>query len=74
MTMTSIESVILEVADPAAAERFYTDAFGLGTQVLVRASEAPTEGFRGFTLSLTVPGWAPSATSSARPSKRAPRR
>jgi hypothetical protein len=35
-------------------ERFYTDAFGLGTQVRVRASEAPTEGFRGFTLSLTV--------------------
>ncbi|HEX6451691.1 MAG TPA: glyoxalase [Trebonia sp.] len=52
--MTSIESVILEVADPAAAERFYADAFGLGELVLVRASEAPTEGFRGFTLSLTV--------------------
>ena len=52
--MTSIESVTLEVADPTAADRFYTAAFGLGTQVRLRASEAPTTGFRGFTLSLTV--------------------
>ncbi|MCT9929849.1 glyoxalase [Planotetraspora sp. A-T 1434] len=51
--MTFIESVTLEVADPTAANRFYT-AFGLGTQVRLRASEAPTTGFRGFTLSLTV--------------------
>ncbi|MFJ8787600.1 glyoxalase [Streptomyces sp. NPDC102462] len=52
--MTSIESVTLEVADPTAARRFYTTAFGLDTQVRLRASEAPTTGFRGFTLSLTV--------------------
>src|SRR5215831_20280375 len=52
--MTSIESVTLEVADPTAAERFYTTAFGLGSPVRLRASEAPTTGFRGFTLSLTV--------------------
>jgi hypothetical protein len=52
--MASIESVILEVADPAAAERFYTAAFGLGGQLRLRASEAPTSGFRAFTLSLTV--------------------
>lgn len=52
--MTSIESVTLEVADPAAAERFYTTAFGLGSRVRVRASDAATSGFRGFTLSLTV--------------------
>ncbi|WP_327245135.1 glyoxalase [Streptomyces sp. NBC_01320] len=51
--MTSIESVTLEVADPTAADRFYT-AFGLGTQLRLRASEAPTTGFRGFALSLTV--------------------
>ena len=51
--MTSIESVILEVADPAAAHDFYA-AFGLGTKVHLRASDAPTSGFRGFTLSLTV--------------------
>jgi predicted lactoylglutathione lyase len=52
--MTYIESVTLEVTDPTAANRFYTAAFGLGTQVRLRASEAPTTGFRGFTLSLTV--------------------
>jgi predicted lactoylglutathione lyase len=53
--MTSIESLILEVPDPTATERFYTAAFGLGTQLRLRASETPTSGFRGFTLSLTVP-------------------
>ncbi len=52
--MTSIEYITLEVADPAAAERFYTAAFGLGTLVRVRASDAPATGFRGFTLSLIV--------------------
>ena len=52
--MTSIESITLEVADPAAAERFYTAAFGLGSRVRVRASDAPTAGFRGFTTSLIV--------------------
>jgi uncharacterized glyoxalase superfamily protein PhnB len=52
--MVSIESVTLEVADAAAADTFYTAAFGLGTTVRVRASEAPATGFRGFTLSLTV--------------------
>ncbi|MBC6459536.1 glyoxalase [Actinomadura sp. HBU206391] len=52
--MTSFESVTLEVADLAAANSFYSTAFGLGTQVRLRASEAPTTGFRGFTMSLTV--------------------
>ncbi|MFI9586081.1 glyoxalase [Streptomyces sp. NPDC052236] len=52
--MTSIESVTLDVADPTAANRFYTTAFGLDTQIRLRASEAPTTGFRGFTLSLVV--------------------
>ncbi|MEU6664325.1 glyoxalase [Streptomyces sp. NPDC046821] len=52
--MTSIESITLDVADTTAAQRFYTDAFGLGPQLRLRASEAPTTGFRGFTLSLTV--------------------
>jgi catechol 2,3-dioxygenase-like lactoylglutathione lyase family enzyme len=54
--MTSIESVTLEVADPTAARRFYTDAFGLGTQLCLRASEAPATGFRGFTQPATVSG------------------
>jgi predicted lactoylglutathione lyase len=51
--MTSIESVTLEVSDLTDAKAFYT-AFGPGPQVDVRASEAPTTGFRGFTLSLVV--------------------
>ncbi|MEY9966951.1 putative lactoylglutathione lyase [Streptacidiphilus sp. MAP12-16] len=51
--MTSIESLTLEVADPTAATRFYT-AFGLGSQVRLRASETATTGFRGFALSLTA--------------------
>jgi len=52
--MTAIESVILEVPEPSAAEAFYTAAFGLGARLGVRASKAPTTGFRGFTLSLVV--------------------
>jgi catechol 2,3-dioxygenase-like lactoylglutathione lyase family enzyme len=52
--MTSIGSITLETPDPAAAKAFYTAAFGLGTQLGLRASEAPTTGFRGFTLSLVV--------------------
>src|SRR5258708_17411514 len=52
--MTSIESVTLEVPDPAAAEAFYAAAFGVGNKVRLRASQAPTIGFRGFTLSLVV--------------------
>ncbi|HEY2128165.1 MAG TPA: glyoxalase [Streptosporangiaceae bacterium] len=52
--MTSIESIILEVADPTAADRFYTAAFGPDIPVHLRASQAPATGFRGFTLSLTV--------------------
>jgi uncharacterized glyoxalase superfamily protein PhnB len=50
----SITSVTLEVPDPAAAGAFYRAAFGLGTQVRLRASEAATTGFRGFTMSLVV--------------------
>jgi catechol 2,3-dioxygenase-like lactoylglutathione lyase family enzyme len=52
--MTSIDRVTLEVDDPAAAESFYAAVFGLGPQVRLRASSAPTSGFRGFTLSLLV--------------------
>lgn len=51
--MTSFGSVTLEVADTAAAKAFY-EAFGLGPYVDVRASDAPTDGFRGFALSLVV--------------------
>ncbi|MEU6947742.1 MULTISPECIES: glyoxalase [unclassified Streptomyces] len=51
--MNSIDTVTLEVADTTAAERFYT-AFGLADRISLRASDAPTTGFRGFSLSLTV--------------------
>jgi catechol 2,3-dioxygenase-like lactoylglutathione lyase family enzyme len=52
--MGSIDFITLEVADPAAARAFYSTAFGLGPELQLRASAAPTSGFRGFTLSLTV--------------------
>jgi predicted lactoylglutathione lyase len=52
--MTAIASIALEVSDIAAAEAFYQEAFELGDAVTVRASEAPTSGFRGFTMSLVV--------------------
>ena len=53
--MTAIDSVILEVPDPSAAEAFYSAAFGVDSKVNVRAAaETPTTGFRGFTLSLIV--------------------
>ena len=53
--MNSIDSITLEVADTTAAGSFYSAAFGLDpSQVRLRASEAPTTGFRGFTLSLVV--------------------
>jgi catechol 2,3-dioxygenase-like lactoylglutathione lyase family enzyme len=52
--MTAITSVTLETPDPALAEAFYAGGLGLDDQVRVRASDAPTSGFRGFTLSLTV--------------------
>jgi len=52
--MTSISSITLEVPDLEASSIFYKEAFGLHGQVRLRESEAPTTGFRGFTLSLVV--------------------
>jgi len=53
--MITIDAITLEVADPAAARAFYATAFGLDERLLrLRASDAPTSGFRGFTLSLVV--------------------
>jgi catechol 2,3-dioxygenase-like lactoylglutathione lyase family enzyme len=54
--MASIDFVTLEVTDPAAARRFYSTAFGLGPELRLQASDAPTSGFRGFTVSLLVSG------------------
>jgi catechol 2,3-dioxygenase-like lactoylglutathione lyase family enzyme len=42
------------VPDATAANAFYAAAFGLGPRLAVRTSDAPTAGFRGFTLSLIV--------------------
>ncbi len=53
--MSAITSVTLEASEPSPATGFYT-ALGLGDRVRVRALEAPTTGFRGFTLSLVVAG------------------
>ncbi|MFJ4466841.1 glyoxalase [Streptomyces sp. NPDC089424] len=50
---TSLASVTLEVADLEAARRFYA-AFGVDTHIRLRASDAHSTGFRGFTLALTV--------------------
>jgi uncharacterized glyoxalase superfamily protein PhnB len=52
--MTSIDAIILDVPDPAAARDFYREAFGLNGQLRLRAADAPSTGFRGFTLSLIV--------------------
>ena len=52
--MASIDFVTLEVTDTAAARRFYDKAFGLGPELRLQPSDAPTSGFRGFTLSLLV--------------------
>src|SRR6202012_344043 len=52
--MASIASVTLEVAALPAAGRFYAAAFDLGSAIRLRASDAPTSGFRAFTLSLVV--------------------
>ena len=50
---TALSALDIEASDPARAGRFYA-ALGLGEVVRVRASEAPSAGFRGFTLSLVV--------------------
>jgi predicted lactoylglutathione lyase len=55
VSTTSIASVTIEVSDPEAAHRFHT-AFGVDTHIRLRASEAHSTGFRGFTLALTVSG------------------
>lgn len=52
--MGSIESVTIETDDTARAEAFYSAAFEVGDRVRVRASTAPSTGFRGFTMSLVV--------------------
>ncbi|MFB8243734.1 glyoxalase [Streptomyces sp. NPDC055952] len=52
--MTSLAHITLEVTDVDAAEDFYRTAFGLDGRLRLAATEAPSSGFRGFTLSLVV--------------------
>jgi hypothetical protein len=52
--VSALKTVTLEVADPGVAEAFYDKAFGPNVRVGLRASDAPTSGFRGFTMSLVV--------------------
>jgi uncharacterized glyoxalase superfamily protein PhnB len=49
--MATLNTLVLEVADAAAAENFYA-AFGVGEHVVVRATSTESTGFRGFTVSL----------------------
>jgi uncharacterized glyoxalase superfamily protein PhnB len=50
----AIDSLTLEVRDPAAAARFYQAAFGLGDSVRARNADVVATGFRGFSISLVV--------------------
>ncbi len=52
--MNSIDTIALEVADLRAARTFYDAAFGAALPIELRESDAPTSGFRGFTISLVV--------------------
>lgn len=52
--MTHAGYITLDVADTAAAERFYATDLGLSDVVRVRGSDEPAVGFRGFTLSLIL--------------------
>ncbi|GAB3187112.1 glyoxalase [Nesterenkonia suensis] len=53
--MSTISHLLLEAADPASSERLWT-ALGISDRVQVRKSDAETDGFRGFTVSLVAPG------------------
>lgn len=50
----AIDSLTLDVQDPAAAEVFYQAAFGLGPAVRTHGTETLPTGFRGFSISLVV--------------------
>lgn len=52
--MTHIEYLTIETPDPQAAHDFYAAAFAPDLPLRFRASDAPTAGFRGFHISLTM--------------------
>ncbi|WP_166996687.1 glyoxalase [Paramicrobacterium fandaimingii] len=49
----TVSSLTLEVPDLAAAESFYAE-LGLGDRISLQTSTEPSDGFRGFTISLIV--------------------
>lgn len=53
MTTRTIPAVVLEADDVAEAETFYK-SLGVGDRVRVRTADAPSTGFRGYSLSLVV--------------------
>ena len=54
-SITAIESITLEVPDPAAVTGFLATAFGLSPDVVgLHPAHEPSSGFRAFTLSLVV--------------------
>ena len=54
-TLTTIDSITLGATDPEVAARFYRDAFDLDSRVRIVTTDAATDGFRGFTMSLVAP-------------------
>jgi uncharacterized glyoxalase superfamily protein PhnB len=50
-TGTTISSLVLEATDVAEAEAFHA-ALGVADRIHVRATQAPTSGFRGYTISV----------------------
>ncbi|WP_400994794.1 glyoxalase [Agromyces sp. GXQ0307] len=54
-TLTRIDSITLGAADPDAAARFHREAFDLDDRVRTAGTDAATDGFRGFTISLVAP-------------------
>ena len=50
----TIDSLTLEVSDPAASQLFYETALGVDSQIRARPPDTPATGFRGFTISLVV--------------------
>ena len=52
--MITFTHLTLEATDPAAAQAFYDGAFELGDRIRTRATDAPSSGFRGYTISLIV--------------------
>ncbi|WP_353828114.1 glyoxalase [Agromyces sp. SYSU T0242] len=54
-TITTIDAITLEGADPEGAARFIREAFDLDGRVRTAGTDASSDGFRGYTLSLVAP-------------------